>query len=67
MILKLCLKANNIKKKAKILSFVKKKLKKVLTFKKFGVIMIMWSIGYNVLQNKQEIKTCYQKNKQQNK
>ena len=67
MILKLCLKANNIKKKAKILSFVKKKLKKVLTFKKFGVIMLMWSIGYNVLQNKQEIKTCYQKNKQQNK
>ena len=32
MILKLCLKSNNIKKKAKILSFVKKKIKKVLTF-----------------------------------
>ena len=41
MILKLCLKANNIKKKSKILSFVKKKEKKVLTFKKFGVIVVM--------------------------
>ena len=35
MILKLCLKANNIKKKVKILSFVKKKLKKSIDFLKF--------------------------------